>query len=140
MNIKQFNTLGRSHPEFSPGGLPRSATLTKHLKGDIVEAIMFGKIDYPVTVKHWHGHSREIIDSAERWAMQWQQSFLEDAGNISANIFACCDNEQDEVQLYFVPRDQTRAFSSEMSGMIGGLEILGELVFSKEEEKQTYLG
>lgn len=95
-----------------------------------------GKIDYPVTVKHWHGHSREIIDSAERWAMQWQQSFPEDAGNISANIFACCDNEQDEVQLYFVPRDQTRAFSSEMSGMIGGLEILGELVFSKEEEKQ----
>lgn len=95
-----------------------------------------GNIDYPVTVKHWRGPCRDIVTSAEVWAMQWQRSFPENTSNISANIFACCDNEQDDVQLYFVPRDQTRAFSAEMSGMIGGLEVLGELVFSQQEEKQ----
>jgi hypothetical protein len=39
--------------------------------------------------------------------------------------------------LYFVPRNRHFSHGPGMIGLIGGLEVLGELVFSTAEEKQS---
>ena len=47
---------------------------------------------------------------------------------------ATFDDIQKELELFFVPRHRLRSQSPEMSGTIGGLEVLGEVVFSSDEE------
>ena len=39
------------------------------------------------------------------------------------------------VALYFVPRDRAKSQAEGYSGLIGGLEVLGEIVLSSPEEK-----
>ncbi len=56
--------------------------------------------------------------------------------SISANIVATFDDIQKKLELFFVPRRQLRSRSPELSGTIGGLEVLGEVVFSSDEEGQ----
>ena len=37
--------------------------------------------------------------------------------------------------LYFVPRDRTKSKAEGFSGLIGGLEVLGEIVLSSPNDK-----
>jgi hypothetical protein len=54
---------------------------------------------------------------------------------LTANVIATADPDG-IVTLYFVPRDRGMARGTGMSGLVGGLEVLGELVFSSGEERQ----
>ena len=56
---------------------------------------------------------------------------------LSANIIATPDNHNPEnFHLYIVPRNRFYSHAPGMVGMIGGIEVLGEVVFSTEIEKQ----
>ncbi len=91
--------------------------------------------DYPVAVVCWQGQSQDVVDQACQWMAEWVEANNGGSMSISANIFAVADDENGPMRLYFVPRDQMRSHSPEMAGAVGGLEILGELVFSEAEEK-----
>ena len=94
-----------------------------------------GTIDnYPVTVVYWRGDLEEVLESASRWIRDWTVQNGHQASSISANIVATFDDIQKELELFFVPRHQLRSQSPEMSGTIGGLEVMGEVVFSSDEE------
>ena len=92
--------------------------------------------EFPVTAVHWKGTAEAVVYKATAWAQDWIARNRERRDHLSANIFACADETMEQTELYLVPRDQTRSYSQEMSGLIGGLEILGELVFSTEDEKR----
>ncbi len=89
---------------------------------------------YPVAFAHWHGDTESVRRTAERWIEHWVDAHESRIKNLSANVIAIADNDA-LIDVYFVPRDQARSRSEEMSGLIGGLEVLGELVFSSEDEK-----
>jgi hypothetical protein len=92
--------------------------------------------NYPLAVVCWQGQSRDVVDRANQWIAAWIEANNGGSMSISANIFAIADDESGPMRLYFVPRDQMHSHSPEMAGAVGGLEILGELVFSDEEEKR----
>jgi len=92
--------------------------------------------DYPVKAVCWQGAPGTIVDQAVSWMHHWILNSNATLPSPSANIFAIADDMRDHMDVYVVPRDQTRSYSSEMRGMIGGLEVLGELVFSSDDEKR----
>lgn len=90
--------------------------------------------DYPIAVEYWRGDAAWVVGSAYPWIRDWMMRNQHQHSSISANIVSTFDEAEQRFELYFVPRHQLRAQSPEMSGIIGGLEVLGELVFSSEEE------
>ena len=92
--------------------------------------------DYPIAVVHWRGDVEEVVESASRWIRDWTVENGHQASAISANIVSTFDDAQRKLELFFTPRHQLRSQSPEMSGIIGGLEVLGEVVFCSEEEGQ----
>ena len=92
--------------------------------------------DYPIAVVYWRGELEEVVESASRWIRAWMVQNGHQESSISANIVATFDDIQKKLELFFVPRHQLRSRSPELSGTIGGLEVLGEVVFSSEEEGQ----
>lgn len=90
--------------------------------------------NYPLEAVHWHGEANEIIEQATRWLAHWA-AHQHRLPELTANILTLSE-EPDSVSLFFVPRDRKRCQASCMSGLVGGLEVLGELVFSTEEEKK----
>ena len=53
---------------------------------------------------------------------------------LSANFIATVGLLPDEITLYFVPRDKNKQFWNGNRGIVGGLEVLGELVMASEDE------
>ena len=92
--------------------------------------------DYPIAVVYSRGELEEVVESASRWIRAWMVQNGHQESSISANIVATFDDIQKKLELFFVPRHQLRSRSPELSGTIGGLEVLGEVVFSSEEEGQ----
>lgn len=97
--------------------------------------------DYPVTALHFHGRQSDrdqITSKLDEWTSAWTEVCGEE--NVSANIIATTHPPQarggDDFDLYFVPRNQLYFRGPGMTGTIGGLEILGELVFSTELENE----
>jgi hypothetical protein len=82
--------------------------------------------EYPVHCAYWKNSPDKIVEQAHETIKQWI---------LSANIFTTLDPDDGDIQLYFAPRNQMMSHSQEMTGAIGGLEVLGELVFSSSEEK-----
>ena len=96
-----------------------------------------GTIDnYPIDVVYWSGDLEEVVESASGWIRDWIGRNGHQVSSISANIVSTFDDVQKKVELFFVPRHQLRSQSPELSGTIGGLEVLGEVVFSSHEEGQ----
>lgn len=92
--------------------------------------------DYPVDAMRWNGNNHvEIIARASAWINDWLMSHTVDRPTRSANIYVMTDDSGDYLRLYFVPRDKELCYSPRMTGMIGSLEILGELVLTTETEK-----
>ena len=93
-----------------------------------------GTIDnYPITVMYWRDNPESVVESASRWIRDWMTRNGHQASSISANIVSTFD-PRNGLGLFFVPRHRLRSKSPEMSGTIGGLEVLGELVFSSDDE------
>jgi hypothetical protein len=91
--------------------------------------------NYPLEAMHWNGAPMEIIRQATRWLSEWaiHQRRLP---QLTANILAISEEPGGAVSLFFVPRDRRRCQSACMTGLVGGLEVLGELVFSSKEDKE----
>lgn len=92
--------------------------------------------DYPVDAVRWSGNRHdEIIARASTWIDDWLMSHTHERPSRSANMYAMTDDAGENLQVYFVPRDKELCHSPRMSGMIGSLEILGELVLTTENER-----
>jgi hypothetical protein len=91
---------------------------------------------YPVEVAIWRGTAAEVVETASRWVLQWTRRNRDRLNDLTANFIASKDPTGDDLSLYFVPRARREAGVSGLTGLIGGLEILGEVVFSRPEEKQ----
>lgn len=92
-------------------------------------------MDYPLPVAKWQGPADAIANAAASWIKTWAAKNCARMGRLSANIIVSAQG-RDDATLYFVPRERTLARGAGMSGLIGGLEVLGELVFSSEEEER----
>jgi hypothetical protein len=93
-------------------------------------------IEYPVEVAVWRGAAAEVVETASRWVLQWTQRNRGRLNELTGNFIAASDRSGDGLSLYFVPRARSESRLVGLTGLIGGLEILGEVVFSRPEEKQ----
>ena len=91
--------------------------------------------DYPLDVAMWTGTPEEILAQASGWIADWANRNRKRIHELTANIIASCDPDGDGITLYFVPRDRLKTQGEGLSDLIGGLEVLGELVFSSVEDK-----
>lgn len=97
--------------------------------------------DYPVTALHFRGTQADrsnIVEKLVKWTSEW--TLVCGPATVSANIIATTDGPtgggRDVFDLYFVPRNRLYSRGPGMTGTVGGLEILGELVFSTEAENE----
>ncbi len=90
---------------------------------------------YPLDVVHWHGEPDVIIAQSAGWLSRWEAR-QGDLPDMSANILTISEEGGGEVSLFFVPRHRKLTRTSWLSGIVGGLEVLGELVLSSPEDKQ----
>jgi hypothetical protein len=93
--------------------------------------------NYPLSVAVWHGPAETVVARSIDWIRHWAAQNDTHLSQLTANIIATADPETGEVSLYFAPRDRNRSRSKHMSGLVGGLEVMGELVFSSEEEGEA---
>ena len=91
---------------------------------------------YPVSVAVWKGTAAEVVEAASNWVMQWTQHNHARLSRLTGNFIAAKDDTDDGISLYFIPRDRGKSRAPGLTGLIGGLEILGEVVFSTPEEKK----
>lgn len=89
---------------------------------------------YPLDFACWRGTTKEVAHAATGWLETW----ITRPGTalLTANVIAVAGDSPDQISLYFVPRDPRNSRSPEMTGLIGGLEVLGELVFCTDDERQ----
>ncbi|TFH49237.1 MAG: DUF4922 domain-containing protein [Lysobacterales bacterium] len=90
--------------------------------------------NYPLPVVKWSGALSAVGESAVCWIDDWAERNRKRVHSLTANIIVSA-NLDGTVTLYFVPRDRTRPCGEGMSGLTGGLEVLGEVVFSTEQER-----
>jgi hypothetical protein len=92
--------------------------------------------EYPITSIYFRGERQRVIAEATQWVHRWTE-FYNNNMALSANIIATLDDELHDVfHLYFVPRNTAFSHAPGVVGIIGGLEVLGELVFTTDLEKQ----
>jgi hypothetical protein len=91
--------------------------------------------DYPLDVAMWTGAPEEVLAQSSGWIADWAIRNRKRINRLTANFIASSDSDGDTITLYFVPRDRSKAHGNGLSGLIGGLEVLGELVFSSGEDK-----
>lgn len=91
---------------------------------------------YPIRAMYFCGRRDEVIAGASAWARRWTE-FYHNSPTFSANLIATLSiSNPDLFNLYFIPRNSFYSHAPGMAGLVGGVEVLGELVFSTETEKQ----
>lgn len=91
---------------------------------------------YPIKAIYFSGSEQEIVKRAAAWAEHWTESYERNPA-LSANIVVVRErHDRERFHLYFVPRNKHFSHAPGIAGLVGGLEILGEFVFSTEAEKQ----
>ena len=91
---------------------------------------------YPLDAVVWRGCLEDIVEHAVEWMIQWGIRNAHRMPDLSANFVATRGGSEADLTLYFVPRDRNKSRAEGLPGLVGGLEVLGELVFSTPEEKQ----
>lgn len=92
--------------------------------------------EYPITAVYFSGTADYVISMAGSWVKRWAE-FYKESQALSANIICSVDDEeQTRYHLYFVPRNKQVSHSIGMSGLVGGLEVLGELVFCTDADRE----
>jgi hypothetical protein len=95
--------------------------------------------DYPIKAVYFYGQRNDIVEQAGRWVREWT-AFYETTQALSANIIVRAsrrrNNDTEQFHLFFIPRNQFFSHAPGMAGLVGGLEVLGEIVLSDQEEKQ----
>ncbi|MBF0148360.1 MAG: DUF4922 domain-containing protein [Magnetococcales bacterium] len=93
--------------------------------------------DYPITAIHFRGPKERVEAQLLDVVGTWEGMFT-DPQVVTANLVGALDPKNREIfDLYFIPRDKTFNRGPGMVGVIAGLELLGEVVYSTEEEKQS---
>ncbi|MDP6705054.1 MAG: DUF4922 domain-containing protein [Alphaproteobacteria bacterium] len=92
--------------------------------------------DYPLAVARWQGEVGEVIAEATAWVARWVDGNRDRRDRLSSNFIVAADGQEDAVSLYFVPRDRAKSRWNAVNGVVGGLEILGELVFSSDDDRK----
>lgn len=91
---------------------------------------------YPLPVMVWRGAPDSVAREACGWITEWAQRHRRHIPRLSGNLIVSGAGTGDgHILLYFVPRDRAHPRWAEDSGPAGGLEVLGELVFSSDEEQ-----
>ncbi|MGI9384340.1 MAG: DUF4922 domain-containing protein [Methyloligellaceae bacterium] len=90
---------------------------------------------YPLPVALWRGTPEDVEARVSEWVRGWGDANKARLNGLTANFIVARDADGDAVTLYFVPRDRARPRAKGLSGLIGGLEVLGEIVLSCPEEK-----
>ena len=103
----------------------------KHPEGD---APVF-TTDYPLPAVKWCGPAKSVTKAAAAWINDWARRNGERTYRLTANIIATTTDDG-MVTLYFVPRDRSKSRGHGLSGQIGGLEVLGELVFASPHDRE----
>ncbi len=91
---------------------------------------------YPVQFAYWRGTQDAVVSLATEWADAWHVQNGSSASELTANIMAVSDEETKEVSLYFVPRSRAATASTIALPLVGGLEMLGEMVLCSADEKR----
>jgi len=92
--------------------------------------------DYPLPVARWHGGAGEVVDEAVAWVRRWVDRNRDRIDRLSSNFIAAAEGDEGQVSLYFAPRDRAKPRWNGADELVGGLEILGELVFSSEDKRK----
>lgn len=91
--------------------------------------------NYPIMAIYFVGKREEIASRASQWVSHWT-SYYESGRALSANMIAYRDSkDKDMFHLFFVPRNRSYSHAPGIAGLVGGLEVLGELVLSTPDEK-----
>ena len=124
----QFFKRPENEPEF-----PLERAARRHLEN--AEQGIFLK-HYPLAVAMWTGEPRTVLGQASEWIAGWAGRNRHRIHGLTANFIVLSNNPSSGITLYFVPRDRAKCHGDGISGLIGGLDVLGELVFSSKEDKE----
>ena len=105
----------------------------RFIESDVPDEPMIAS-DYPVPVALWRGTVAEVVDAASSWVRTWVKANDNRLDRLSSNFIAAGHACGSGVSLYFVPRDRDRQWWNGDKGIVGGLELLGELVLASAEE------
>lgn len=95
--------------------------------------------DYPISTVYFNGRRSEIKEQMVKCMYAWTE-FCGHGDNLSANIIGCLDapangeNGSNTYHAYLTPRDTNFSASPGREGVVGGLEVLGEIAYSQREE------
>jgi len=92
--------------------------------------------DYPLPVARWQGGVDEVVREATAWLGLWVAGNRDRLDRLSSNFLVAGNGQEGAVSLWFVPRDRTRPGWNPVDGLVGGLEIFGELVFSGDGQRE----
>jgi hypothetical protein len=92
--------------------------------------------DYPIPVARWQGSVEEVVSKAAAWARRWADGNRDRIDRLSSNFIAAADRHDRAVSLYFAPRDRSKPRWGGDTELVGGLEILGELVVSSDDKRK----
>jgi hypothetical protein len=87
---------------------------------------------YPLPAFRLHGDRRSVVDNTVELLKAWDTQTGHAA---SGNIVAV--HEDGGLVIYVVPRNKYYSRSPGLMGVVGGLEVLGEFVFSNEAEDRA---
>ena len=90
--------------------------------------------DYPLSIARWRGPQAEVISNADKWLTEWFTNHVLPKNLLTCNLIASFSRSTGETTLFFIPRRRDRQFWNGRNGIVGGLEILGELVLASSEE------
>jgi len=129
-NPKHFHYQFCARPPEAPE-FPLEGMVGRRCNGD---GQLLAKGHYPLQVAVWKGTAEEIGARASRWIEDWADQNWSRLDRLTGNFVV--SNDDGTLMLYFVPRDRKKIHVNGFSGLIGGLEILGELVLSTEKDKR----
>ena len=92
-------------------------------------------LDYPIHVLRWRGSISEVVSKAYIWITQSIKEIGISKHRLTSNFIATSSELGENVTLYFIPRDKENQFWNGGKGIVGGLEILGELVMASKDER-----
>jgi hypothetical protein len=129
----QFFQTPKGHGVF-PIQLVASRVFDRERKSAFMEnqrgtVLYVGQDNYPIPFFRLAGAKDNILESAIDLINRWNDTIGELA---SANII--CLKEGEERVIYFVPRNRCYKTSTGFAGIVGGLEAMGEFIFTTPEE------
>ena len=83
----------------------------------------------------WRGSISEVVSKACAWITQSIKESKIGKHRFTSNFIATSSKLGERVTLYFIPRDKEKQFWNGDKGIVGGLEILGELVMASDDER-----